>query len=78
MSKPVHKIRDGLLTANIWANEMTDKGVFYSVTFERSYKDGEEWKSTNSYSNGDILKMARLAEKAYDKIRDLRNGEEQS
>ena len=76
MSKPIHKIKDSLLTANIWANQ-AENGIFYSVTFERSYKNGDEWKSTASFSGGDILKIAFLAQRAYGHIAKLREGDEQ-
>ena len=41
---PVAKLRDGLVSASIWERQ-TEKGTFYSVTFERRYKDAKgEWK----------------------------------
>lgn len=45
-NKPVHKIRIGNITASIWANE-GQKGTFYNVTINRSYKDGIQWKDTH-------------------------------
>ena len=37
----------------------------FNVTFERSYKDGEEWKTTNSFGRDDLLKLAKLADEAH-------------
>ena len=51
---PVAKVRVGLITASIWENK-TDKGTFHNVTFERRYKDGDQWKSSHSYNTGDLL-----------------------
>ena len=41
-ARPVHEVRIGLIKGAIWANQ-TDDAVRHNVTFERSYKDGEEW-----------------------------------
>jgi hypothetical protein len=35
------------------------------VTFERVYKDGEEWKSSHSYTRDDLLALAKLADWAF-------------
>jgi len=61
------------VTANIWRNE-TEKGVFYSVTFERSYKDdGGKWQSSSSFSESDLLLLAKAADQAHDKIQEQRS-----
>ena len=64
---PVAKVRVGLITASIWENK-TDKGVFHNVTFERRYKDGDQWKSSHSYNTGDLLELAKAADWAHTKI----------
>ena len=64
MNKPVHKIRIGNITASIWANE-GQKGTFYNVTINRSYKDGDQWKDTNSLNRGDLLVVAKLSDQAH-------------
>ena len=46
--KPVHEVRLGMIKAAIWRND-TETGVRYNVTFARLYRDGEEWKSTDSF-----------------------------
>jgi len=72
---PVAKLRIGLLNASIWQHT-TDKGAFYSVNFERRYKDSEgKWKSTYSYDAGDLLVLAKLADQAHTKIVELQTGE---
>jgi len=61
---PVATLKNGLINASIW-QRTTEEGHFYSVTFERRYKDGEgNWKTTHSYSRADLLKLAELAEHA--------------
>ena len=69
---PVAKIRVGLVTASIWANT-NDKGTFHNVTFERRYKDGDQWKTSHSYNTGDLLDLAKATDLAHTKIIDLMN-----
>ena len=59
MSKPVKKFRVGNVTVAVWKNE-----DFHSVTLQKSYKDGEEWKNTDSLSGGDILNAMKALERA--------------
>ena len=71
---PVGKVRVGLITASIWANQ-TDKGTFHNVTFERRYKDGDQWKSSHSYNADDLLALAKAADLAHTEIVKARNGD---
>jgi hypothetical protein len=69
--KPVVNLRDGFLSASVWQNE-GEKGSFYAVTFSRAYiDDAGKIQNTSSYSGGDLLKLSRLAEHAYDAIKQL-------
>jgi hypothetical protein len=68
-AKPVHKIRAGALEAGIWRNE-SEKGPFFSVTISRSYKKGEEWKQTDSFSGDDLPMVRKLLDRAHDFIID--------
>ena len=63
-SRPVHKLRIGLIKAAIWAN-VTREGMIFNVTFERSYHDGEAWRSSNSCGRDDLLKLAKVADEAH-------------
>ena len=71
---PVGKVRVGLITASIWANK-TEKGTFHNVTFERRYKDGDQWKSSHSYNADDLLALAKAADMAHTKIVEARNAD---
>src|ERR1700736_5399003 len=46
--KPVHQVKMGAVRGAVWANE-TKNGTFHSVTFSRVYKNGEEWKDSQSF-----------------------------
>ena len=71
-AKPTAKLRDGVLSVAVWANKSEDGKLFYSTTFARSYKDGEDWKETTSLNADDLLKVSRLLQRAYDKIVELK------
>jgi len=64
MNRPVHQFRIGRIRAAIWANA-TEHGVWHNVTFERCYKDGEDWKSSDSFGRDDLLTLAKLADLAH-------------
>jgi len=61
---PAHEIRLGAIRAAIWANK-TENGTRYNVTFERSYRDGETWKSSSSFGRDDLLVVAKAADQAH-------------
>jgi hypothetical protein len=54
----------GLIKGAIWGNP-TAEGIRYGVTFERRYRDGDEWKSTHSYGRDDLLTLAKVADEAH-------------
>ena len=54
----------GAIKAAIWKND-TQSGVRYNVTFSRLYKDGDEWKSTDSFGRDDLLVLAKVADQAH-------------
>lgn len=70
-TRPVETLRDGSIKAAIWKNE-SEKGDFFAVTFARTYKDGQgNLQDTDSFSGTQLLILARLAEKAYDRAAKL-------
>ena len=62
--KPIHEVRLGFIKAACWKNE-TESGVRYNVTFSRIYKDGEDWKSTDSFGRDDLLLLSKVADLAH-------------
>ena len=70
--KPVHEVQLGAIKAAIWKND-GDKGVRYNVTFERIYKDGAVWKSTDSFGRDDLLGLAKVADQAHSWIHEQRS-----
>ena len=41
----------------------------YSVTINKAFKEGDEWKHTNSFNIEDLPKIALVATEAYKYIR---------
>lgn len=62
--QPVHEIRLGSIKAAIWENR-TDNGTRFNVTLARIYKDGEQWKSTDSFGRDDLLLLAKVVDQAH-------------
>ena len=75
-NQPAFTLRDGPLQVTVWANSHEDK-TFHSAEISRSYKDDkkDEWKQSNQFSGSDMLKAARLFDKAYDKTQELCSAE---
>ncbi len=62
--KPVHEVRLGAVRASVWENTIGE-GIKFNVTFSRLYKDGEEWKTTESFGRDDLLLLAKVADSAH-------------
>jgi hypothetical protein len=73
-AKPAHKIRHRAITVTIWKNS-GDKGAWYSVTPSRSYKQGEEWKESDSFGEDDLLLLAQLLTESHGWIRGAEQAE---
>ena len=63
-TKPTQEVRLGAIKAAIWRND-TEAGVRYNATFSRLYKDGESWKSTESFGRDDLLTLAKVADQTH-------------
>lgn len=72
-NRPIETLRDGALKAAIWENVREDK-TMHSVQFRRSYRDQDgQIRDTDSFAGADLLRLARLAEQSYDRMRELRS-----
>lgn len=70
--RPIETLRDGQLKAAIWKNE-GENGVFYNVTFARTYKAADgSLHDADGFSGSQLLRLARLADQAYGQIAELR------
>ncbi len=67
MSLPVKKFSVGGVQVAVWENEGKEGRSFYSVSFDRRYKDkNDEWKSTSSLKANDLPKAILALQKAYE------------
>lgn len=70
-TRPVETLRDGAIKAALWRNE-SENGAFFTVTFARTFKDAEgNLKDADGFSGTQLLRLARLAGKAYDRTSKL-------
>ena len=72
-NKPVHEIRLGRIKAAIWENE-TQNGTRHNVTVSRLYKDGDQWKDTQSFGRDDLPLLAKVLDRAHSWIYDESQG----
>jgi hypothetical protein len=77
--KPVSKVSMYPVNAAIWRN-LNDKGeAWYNVTFERSFKnEAGEWQSSGTFNAGDLLLLAKVADRAHSEIFKLRASDRQA
>jgi hypothetical protein len=62
--RPVHEVRFGRVKAAIWENE-TSQGVRHNVTFQRVYKDGDSWKTSDSFGRDDLPLVQKVSDMAH-------------
>lgn len=69
---PVATIQQGRIRAAIWINTSNDDKSFYNFTLERSYRDQDgKAQSSNSFALNDALLVAKVADQADSRIREL-------
>lgn len=70
--QPEKKFRAGGVTATVWKNKVKDKEGkefdVHSISVERSYKDGEDWKTTNNMKLNDLPRVELVCRLAYEYI----------
>ena len=62
--QPIHEIRLGAVKAAIWENQHAGK-AWLNVTFSRLYKEGDDWKSTDSFGRDDLPLLMKVADQAH-------------
>jgi hypothetical protein len=68
-NRPVHEVRLGAIKASIWEN-INGEITRHSVTVQRFYKDGDQWKTTESFNRDDLLVLAKVLDRAHSWICD--------
>lgn len=62
--KPAKEIRLGRIKATVWANE-TSNGTRHNVTVSRLYKDGDDWKQSESFGRDDLPLVCKVLDLAH-------------
>jgi hypothetical protein len=62
--QPNDEIRTEQIKATIWENQTT-AGIRHNVTGNKIYKDGEEWKQTDSFGRNELQFMTKVIDLAH-------------
>jgi len=65
---PEAKFSVGAVHVAVWKNESKEGNQFSTVSLNRVYKQGDEWKQANSLKESDIPKAILALQKAYEHI----------
>lgn len=63
MAKPTNRYKEGAVEVTEWTNSGKN-GEFKTFTIQRTYKDGEEFKQTNSMKLEDLVKLKKAIDLA--------------
>ncbi len=61
-------VSGGIIEVAVWPKRMTgDRGEYtvYNVTFGRSYKDGDTWKTSDNVRGSDVPVLLHALQQAY-------------
>ena len=60
-----------VISASVWKRIAKSGDAFYTVSLDRSYKDGDSWKRTSKFRHEELGIVRKLASKAEAFIDDL-------
>jgi hypothetical protein len=63
------RVKVGSVEVAVWENRDEKKGVWHSVTLQRSYKSNEEWENANNFRLTDLKDVAAAVEEVNRKMR---------
>ena len=63
---PIKKFGAGAVQVAVWQNESKEGNVYNTISLNRLYKDGENWKNTSSLQVSDIPKAIAVLQRAYE------------
>jgi hypothetical protein len=64
-NKPVEKFQLRGISASVFENTSDNGAVFYKVSITRTYKDGDEFKTTSVFSRDDLPVVELLTRQAW-------------
>lgn len=69
---PVDRVRLWPVEAAIWEQD-GEAGKYHNVTVQRTYKDGDKYRSTHSLRTSDLLIAAKALDQAHTRILHLQD-----
>lgn len=63
-NSPVYEVRLGAIKAAIWVND-TKNGSRHSVRISRLYKDGDDWRTADTFGRDDLPLVEKVADMAH-------------
>ena len=64
--KPIHEVKLERIRAAIWENQVEGKDdVWHTVVPKRLYKDGDQWKKTDTFRRDDLPIVVQALDMAY-------------
>ncbi|MBM4073627.1 MAG: hypothetical protein FJ271_32610 [Planctomycetes bacterium] len=76
--KPVKTIRVRGISASIFANKAKTDGkdiTFHKLKLQRAYKNGEEWKHTESFGRDDVPVLQLVLQRAWEAMLEMKNAQ---
>ena len=67
-TKPIKTFRHRGISASVFENRSEKNVPFYKIAIVRTYKDGDEFKSTPTYSHSDLPMLVYVANEAFDYV----------
>lgn len=75
-NKPLKVIRCRGVSASVFENKVEDgKTPFYKVSLQKTYRDGDEFKTTTSFSRDDLAAVAMVAQAAWQYVTEVEEQE---
>ncbi len=64
--KPLKTFRYRNISASVFENDAKNGGTFLTVSLQRAYKDGDEFKHSSSFTRDEIPVARQMLAKAWD------------
>ena len=64
-NKPMQKLQLRGISASVFENQSENGVAFYKVSITRTYKDGDEFKTTSTFSRDDLPIVQELTRQAW-------------
>lgn len=62
--KPVHEIRLARIKVSLWANR-SENGMRFNATICRLYRDGDAWKTSDSFGRDELPLVIKALDMAH-------------